>query len=113
MVHALLSQDERQREGFWEVVGHVVFPFDLSRTPPIGGGLLVPFPGPPVVKQLMQMVTTVPGQGGRFRSVCFPNKAMAPGPQSPWRVPVPTLTLDCTCCGFHSNYTGAVKTHII
>ena len=72
VVHALLSQDERQREGFWDVVGHVVFPFDLSRTPPIGGGLLVPLPGPPVVKQLMQMVTTVPGQGGRFQSVCFP-----------------------------------------
>ena len=29
-------------------------------------------PGPPVVKQLMQMVTMVPGQGGRFQSVCFP-----------------------------------------
>ena len=32
----------------------------------VGGGLLVPcfLPGPPVIKQLMQMVTTVPGQGG-------------------------------------------------
>ena len=40
----------------------------------VGGGLLVPcfLPGPPVVKQLMQMVTMVPGQGGRFQSVCFP-----------------------------------------
>ena len=26
----------------------------------------------PVTKQLMQMVTMVPGQGGRFQSVCFP-----------------------------------------
>ena len=74
VVHALFSQDGSQRGGFWEVVGHVVSPFDLSRTLPVGGGLLVPcfLPGPPVVKQLMQMVTMVPGQGGRFQSVCFP-----------------------------------------
>ena len=30
LVHALFSQDICQREGFWEVVGHVVSPFDLS-----------------------------------------------------------------------------------
>ena len=30
VVHALLSQDGCQQEGFWEVVGHVVSPFDLS-----------------------------------------------------------------------------------
>ena len=29
-VHALSSQDGCQREGFWEVVRHVVSPFDLS-----------------------------------------------------------------------------------
>ena len=48
--------------------------FDLSQTLPVGGGLLVPcsLPGPHFVKQLMQMVTTVPGQGGWFQSVCFP-----------------------------------------
>ena len=28
--------------------------------------------GSPVIKQLVQMVTMVPGQGGRFQSVCFP-----------------------------------------
>ena len=74
VVHALFSQDECQREGFWKVVRHVVSPFDLSRTLLVGGGLLVPcsLPGPPVIKQLMQMVTMVPGQGGRFQSVCFP-----------------------------------------
>ena len=74
VVHALFSQDGCQREGFWQVVGHMVSPFDLSRTLPVGGGLLVPcsLAGPPVVKQLMQMVTMVPGQGGRFQSVCFP-----------------------------------------
>ena len=54
-------------------VGHVVSPFDLSRTLLVGGGLLVPcsLPGPPVIKQLMQMVTVVPGQGGQFQSACF------------------------------------------
>ena len=74
VVHGLFSQDGCQRGGFWEVVGHVVSPFDLSRTLPFGGGLLVPcsLPGPPVIKQRMQMVTMVPGQGGRFQSVCFP-----------------------------------------
>jgi len=74
VVHSLFSQDGCQREGFWEVVGHVVSPFDLSQTFPVGGGLSVPcsLPGPPVLKQLMQMVTMVPGQGGWFQSVCFP-----------------------------------------
>ena len=41
VVHAVLSQDGCQRAGFWEVVGHVVSPFDLSRTLPVGGGLKV------------------------------------------------------------------------
>ena len=73
VVHTLFSQDGCQR-GFWEVVGHVVSPFDLSQTLPVGGGLLVPcsLAGPSVVKQLMQMVTMVPGQGGWFQSVCLP-----------------------------------------
>ena len=54
----------------------VVSPFDLSGTLLVGGGLLVPcsFPGPPVVKQLMQMVTMVPGQGGRFQSCASRNR---------------------------------------
>ena len=30
VVSALFSQDGRQREGFWEVVGRVVSPVDLS-----------------------------------------------------------------------------------
>jgi len=74
VVHALFSQDGCQIGEFWEVVRHVVSHFDLSWTLPVGGGLLVPcsLPGSPVVKQLMQMVTMVPGQGGRFQSVCFP-----------------------------------------
>ena len=42
VVHALFSQDGCQREGFWEVVGHMVSHFDLSQTLPVGGGLLVP-----------------------------------------------------------------------
>ena len=74
VVHALFSQDGCQREGFWEVVRHVVSPFDLSWTLPVGGSLLVlcSLPRPLVVKQFMQMVTMVPGQGGLFQSVCFP-----------------------------------------
>ena len=42
VVHTLFSQDGCQREGFWEVVGHVVSPFDLSQTLLFAGGLLVP-----------------------------------------------------------------------
>ena len=30
VVHALFSQDGCQREGFWEMVRHVVSPFDIS-----------------------------------------------------------------------------------
>ena len=56
------------------MVRHVLSSFDLSQTLLVGGGLLVPYSllGPPVVKQLMQMVTMMPGQGGQFQSVCFP-----------------------------------------
>ena len=73
--HALLSQDGYQREGFWEVVGQVVSPFDLSRTLLVGGGLLVPcsLPRPPVVKQFMQIVTMVPGRVGGFNQCASPN----------------------------------------
>ena len=55
------------------MVGLVVSPFDLSRTLPVGGGLLVPcsLPGPLVIKQVMQMVTMEPDQGGQFQSVSF------------------------------------------
>ena len=54
VVHGLFSQDGCQRGGFSGVVRHVVSPFDLSRTLPVGGGSLVLCspPGPPVVKQL-------------------------------------------------------------
>ena len=74
--HTWLSQDGCQQERFWEVVGHLASPFDLSGILPVGGGLLVPcsLPGLPVIKQLMQMVTMVPGQGGPFQSVCFPSQ---------------------------------------
>ena len=79
VVHPWFSQDGCQREGFWEVVRQVVSPLDLSRTLLVGWGLLVPcsLPGPFVVKQLMQMVTVVPGQGGRFHGFnqrASPNK---------------------------------------
>ena len=44
---------------------------DLYQTLPVGGDLLVlcSLPGLPVIKQLMQMVTREPGQGGWFQSV--------------------------------------------
>ena len=44
-------------------------PFDLSQTPLAGGGLLVLYSlsGSPAIKQLLQMVTMVPGQGGQFQ----------------------------------------------
>ena len=79
VVHALFSQDGCQREGFWEVVRHVMSPFDLSRTLPVGGGLLVPcsLPGPPVIKQLMQMVTVVSGRVDSFNQCASPNSAVA------------------------------------
>jgi len=72
VVHTMFSQDGCQREGFWEVVRYVVSPFDFSQIL-VAGGLLVPcsLPGPPVIKQFTQMVTMVPGFGGRFQSVCF------------------------------------------
>ena len=51
------------------MVGQVVSPFDLSQTLAVVGGLLVPYSlsGSPVIKQLMQMVIMVPGQGGWFQ----------------------------------------------
>ena len=52
----------------------MVSPFDLSQTLPVCGGFFLPcsLPGPPVLKQLMQVVTMVPGRGGRYKSVSFP-----------------------------------------
>ena len=43
VAHASLSQDGCQQEGLWEVEGHAVSPFNLSRTLSVGGGLLVPY----------------------------------------------------------------------
>ena len=79
MVHTLLSQDGGQREGLWEVVRQGTSPFDLSRTFPVGGGLLVPcpLPGPPVVKHLMQMLTVVPARVGGFSQCASPNNNTA------------------------------------
>ena len=73
VAHTWLSQDGGQQERFWEVVGHLASPFDLSGILPVGGGLLVPCSllEPPVIKYLMQIVTVVSGQNGWFQSVCF------------------------------------------
>ena len=48
-------------------------PFDLSQILPVGGSLLVPrsLPGAPVLRELMQVATMLPGQGECFQSV-FP-----------------------------------------
>ena len=42
--------------------------------------LIVPYslPGPPVITQLTQMVTIVPGQGGQFQSMCFHEQNVMP-----------------------------------
>ena len=68
VVHTLFSQDGCQR-GFWEVVRYGVsfWPFPNSS----GWWRLISsvscsLPGPPVLKQLIQIVTMVPGQGGWF-----------------------------------------------
>ena len=49
-------------------------PFDLLHILRTGGGLLVPYflPGPPAVRQLMQVAALLPSQGGLFRSVLPP-----------------------------------------
>ena len=80
VVHVLFSQYGCQREGFWEVVGHAVSPFDFFQVLPVGGGLLVPcsLPGLPVIKQLMRMVTMVAVVGGF--SLCASPKSF-----TPWR----------------------------
>ena len=74
VAQAWLSQDGRWREGFWEVDGHAVSPFDLSRALPVGGGSLVPYSlsGSPVIKQLIKWLLWFLAQGGRLQSVCVP-----------------------------------------
>ena len=56
--------------------GQAVSPFELSRTLPAGGGLLVPYSlsGSPAIKQLMQMVTMVLARVGGFSQCASPNK---------------------------------------
>ena len=74
VVHTLLSQDGCQREGFWEVVGYVVSPFDFSRTL-LAGGLLVPcsLPGPP--NNSCKCLLWCPARVGCFSQCASPNKS--------------------------------------
>ena len=53
--------------------GRFLSPFDLSRILPVGGSLLVLWSlnRTSCLRELMQVVTMLPGQGGRFQSV-FP-----------------------------------------
>ena len=58
----------REDSGRWS-------PFDLSQTLSVDGGLLVPgsLPGPPVLKQLMQIVAMVPARVGGVSQPASPN----------------------------------------
>ena len=58
------------------MVRHVLSSFDLSQTLLVGGGLLVPYSllGPPVVKQLMQMVTRCLARVGGFSQCVSSNR---------------------------------------
>ena len=60
-----LAKMDPSKEDYGRLVGLLASLADLSRTPVVGGGLLVPcsLPGPPVVKYLVQMITMVPGPG--------------------------------------------------
>ena len=76
VVHTLFSHDGCQREGFWEVVGHVVSPFDLSRTLLVGGGLLVPcsLPGPPVINSSCKWWLWCLARVGGFSQCASPHR---------------------------------------
>src|SRR5574337_1883916 len=75
VVPALFSQDGLQREGFWKAVGHMVSPFDLSRTLLVGGGLLVPCssPGPPVLNNSCKWLLWCLARVGGFNQCASPN----------------------------------------
>ena len=68
------SQDRCQWEGFWEVVRHVVSPFDLPWTLLVGGDLLVlsSLPGRAVVKQLMKWYLWFLARVGGFSQCASP-----------------------------------------
>ena len=72
----LVQPNGCQREGFWEVVRHVVSPFDLSWTLLVGGGLLVlcSLPGPPVIKQLMKWSLWCLARVGSFSQCASPKQ---------------------------------------
>ena len=75
VVHTLLSQDGYQQEGFWEVDGQAVSPLDLSRTLPVGGGLLVPYslPGSPVINNSCKWLLWCLARVGGFNQCASPN----------------------------------------
>ena len=70
---------DSSKEDSGRLVGPVTFSFDFSQTILIGGGLLVPYslPGPPVIKQLMQIATVVLDQDGRFQPVFLLTQALS------------------------------------
>ena len=70
---------DSSKEDSGRLVGHMTFSFDFSQIILFGGGLLVPYSllGSPVIKQLMQMVTLVLDQDGRFQSVFLLTKVLS------------------------------------
>ena len=83
----------------------MVSPFDLSRTLLVGGGLLVPcsLPGPPVIKQLMQMVTMVPASVGGFNQCASPNRLIC-GWMGRWM----DEWTQCRKILYHLNHQGSL-----
>ena len=90
----------------------MVSPFDLSGTLLVGGGLLVLcyLAGPPVVKQLMQMVSRGLARVGGFSQCASPKtpkefrflilRPTQTGQQEPSTLD-PPVTLDLACLFFH------------
>ena len=75
MVVPTLFSHDGYHWGFWEMVGHVVSPFDLSPTLAVGGGLLVPcsLPGPPVLNNSCKWLLWCLARVGGFIQSASPN----------------------------------------
>ena len=75
MVVPTLFSHDGYHWGFWEMVGHVVSPFDLSPTLAGGGGLLVQcsLPGPPVLNNSCKCLLWCLARVGGFSQRASPN----------------------------------------
>ena len=73
LMHCSAKMDASEKDsGRWS---DMCLFFDLCRTLPVGGGLLVPcsLPGPPVVKQLMKWLLKGLARMGGFSQCASPN----------------------------------------